>query len=127
MTQEEKLELMFKCHDELDKCWAFAKKKDNIDLSSTEVIWSKRMTTFAGRAFLGENTIKLSLEILFNNPDLVKWTPAHEAAHFIAYKVYGDGGHGYRWRQVARELGISDKRCHNYTVTRRKYVVSKVM
>ncbi len=57
----------------------------------------------------------------------MKRTPGHEAAHIIAWVVFGDRGHGWRWKMVARELGIADTRCHTYkvppTVRRKRYPV----
>ena len=78
------------------------------------------MTSCAGTAIYERGEIKLTLPILFSNPNFVNITPAHEAAHIIAFRVFKDKGHGRGWSRIARELVINDKRCHSYQLTKRK-------
>lgn len=122
------------CKQEIQRCFReaavrYPKYADR--LRGVPIKWSSRMTHTAGKAQpaysdysfrvrIGEY-IKLSLPLLeTERENFVKRTPGHEAAHIIAWIVFGARGHGWQWRMVARELGIADTRCHRYKTPARK-------
>ena len=50
--------------------------------------------------------ISLSKHHISSNPiDVIKDTILHEFAHAIAYEVYSESGHGFRWKEIAIRLG----------------------
>lgn len=56
--------------------------------------------------------IELSVYLVDNNGDQqVMDTLLHEIAHAIAYKRYGERGHGELWKKVCREIGCNPERC----------------
>lgn len=79
----------------------------------------------AGYASCYRNKIALNNEMLHANGDaFIKDTPGHEAAHLIAYYVYGLGikPHGSQWEEVMEAIGQQAKRCHSFeVVTRHQY------
>ena len=71
--------------------------------------------TTAGRAWLGQWRIQLNEQLCKENiEDFINDTIPHEVAHLVAYKVFGDDGHGEGWRSVMRALGLNPTRCHEY-------------
>lgn len=71
--------------------------------------------TTAGKAWLGQWRIQLNEQLCKENiEDFMQDTIPHEVAHLIAYKVFGDDGHGDGWKSVMRALGLNPSRCHNY-------------
>lgn len=82
-----------------------------------------RLTSTAGRAWVNMSghapheveKIDLSCYLMERNPDNFRLdTIPHELAHFIAYRVYGDKGHGQGWKYTMQELGIPNaQRCHS--------------
>ena len=69
----------------------------------------------AGRAWLGQWRIQLNEQLCKENiEDFINDTIPHEVAHLVAYKVFGDDGHGDGWRSVMRALGLNPTRCHEY-------------
>lgn len=79
-----------------------------------EVKLNKRLTSTAGRAFLERDYIDLSVYLLGRNTDTFKKEIIpHELCHMIAWRVYGDKGHGKAWYAVMKHLGVNGKRCHN--------------
>lgn len=69
----------------------------------------------AGRAWLGQWRIQLNEQLCKENlEDFMNDTIPHEVAHLIAYKVFGDDGHGEGWKSVMRALGLNPTRCHEY-------------
>lgn len=106
------------CESELNRCWEIAREKWGIDFSDTILIWSKRTTCTAGRAWYKERAIQLSRNLLLLNRDMfVQETPGHEAAHIIAFGVFGARGHGKAWKYVMGILEVNGKRCHSMKVT----------
>ena len=79
-----------------------------------------RLTSTAGRAFLGEGRLEFS-KVLYaqNEAQFLNDTVPHELAHIVAYRVFGDRGHGVHWKHVMNFLGFEANRCHNYAVQRR--------
>ena len=77
------------------------------------IIMNARLTATAGRAFLEDGKIDLSCYLMTNNLDLFKIdTIPHELCHIIAWRLYGDKGHGKGWKYVMGEMGVNGKRCH---------------
>ena len=71
--------------------------------------------TTAGRAWLQQWRIQLNEQLCKENTeDFMNDTIPHEVAHLVAYKVFGDDGHGEGWRSVMRALGLNPTRCHDY-------------
>jgi SprT protein len=79
-----------------------------------------RLTSTAGRAFLEEGRLEFS-KVLYaqNEEQFLNDTVPHELAHIVAYRVFGDRGHGVHWKQVMNFLGFEATRCHSYAVQRR--------
>jgi SprT protein len=71
--------------------------------------------TMAGRAWLTQWRIQLNEQLCKENlENFINETVPHEVAHLVAYKVFGDDGHGDGWRSVMRALGLNPTRCHDY-------------
>lgn len=80
----------------------------------------------AGYAIPAYNSITLNNDMLNRNGDaFINDTPGHEAAHLIAYDVYGYmiDPHGKEWKKVMVDVcGQEPNRCHNFeVVTRHEY------
>ena len=80
--------------------------------------WSwKQSGRIAGQASL------LSWKLTFN-PDyfthyhdrMLSQTVPHEVAHLVAYKIFGDRGHGRFWKMVMRHFGCDPDRCHDMSL-----------
>jgi predicted SprT family Zn-dependent metalloprotease len=48
--------------------------------------------------------------------DMVEDTVPHEVAHVIDYMIRGDSNHDGHWQYIARSLGCTGNRTHNYEV-----------
>ncbi len=72
--------------------------------------------TYAGRAYLKQAKVSFNQEIAATNKDRFDRTIAHEVAHIIAYKVYGESGHGRIWKSVFASFGFEPTRCHTYNM-----------
>lgn len=73
----------------------------------------------AGRAFYYQNKIELNFALLLQEKEnFISRTPGHEAAHLIAFQLYGGGikPHGIEWKSVMRVIGQDPSRCHNFEV-----------
>lgn len=81
--------------------------------------------TKGGVAHLTENKIKLNAVLAAENGDKFKNTIVHEIAHIIAYKLYGERGHGYTFKSVFLHLGGNGKRTHSYDVSSVKQKYTK--
>ena len=96
--------------DVLEKC----NETYKVELDFPQLHWVMIGTT-AGRAYLTVWKIELNLQLCKETwEDFQKETIPHEVAHLVAYKVFGDAGHGEGWKSVMRSLGIVPQRCHNY-------------
>lgn len=74
----------------------------------------------AGDASFAKNLIRINRQLLSQNPtEIIEQTCPHEAAHLIAYHLYGvkAWNHGPYWKQVMRSLGKSADRCHELVTT----------
>ncbi len=67
----------------------------------------------AGWAKYGKWEVSINSHIAGQNLDQMKDTISHEIAHMVAYAVYGETGHGARWKLVHRMLGGSAERTYN--------------
>jgi len=77
------------------------------------VVMNARLTATGGRAFLEEGKIDLSCYLMTNNMDYYKVdTIPHELCHIIAWRLYGDKGHGKGWKYVMHQMGVNGTRCH---------------
>jgi len=104
--------------DEILKTYLTAEKYFGACFDLPVVTYTLRGRT-AGVARHSINTINFNKQILLDNPsDFIKRTPAHEAAHLIAFKMFGVFimPHGKEWRRVMVMLGLSPVRCHSYVV-----------
>ena len=86
----------------------------NAEFDFPKIEWVVCGTT-AGRAWLTQWRIQLNEQLCKENlQDFMNDTIPHEVAHLVAYKVFGDDGHGDGWRSVMRALGLNPTRCHEY-------------
>lgn len=82
-----------------------------------KLVLNNRLTRTFGRAWItGEHAegyvIDLSTKLYNAHPKLAeKIVIPHEAAHFVAYRLFDDQGHGVYWKNVMRE-------CFNLTPSR---------
>lgn len=83
--------------------------------------------TTAGQAWIGQNRIRLNLDLLLNpkyQHDMLTQTLPHEVAHLVTYGIWGSSvkPHGRQWAYIMNVLGKPAKRCHQYEVeTARKH------
>jgi predicted SprT family Zn-dependent metalloprotease len=94
--------------------WDYAKQYWREDIGEMpEIRMNSRLTSTAGRAFLQDNYVDLSCYLLQNNPEYFRIdTIPHELCHHIAFRIYGDRGHGKGWKYVMKSMGLSGDRCH---------------
>jgi SprT protein len=81
----------------------------------------------AGYVIPAYNKLALNYALLHEHGDIfINDTPGHEAAHLIAYAVYGYNiePHGIAWKKVMVNVcGQSPTRCHTYEVkTNHEYI-----
>ncbi|MFZ4599981.1 MAG: SprT-like domain-containing protein [Terrimicrobiaceae bacterium] len=90
----------------------------NTEFDFPHIEWTVIGTT-AGRAWLNQWRIQLNEQLCKENvEDFISQTIPHEVAHLVAYKVYGDDGHGNGWKSVMRALDLDPTRCHDYDTAR---------
>lgn len=78
-----------------------------------EIKMNKRLTSTGGRAFFEQGYIDLSCYLMERNPEYYEHnTIPHELCHIIAWRLYGDTGHGKGWKYVMQEMGVNGTRCH---------------
>lgn len=86
-----------------------------------KLYFNPRLKTTLGRAFICEDPAytELSLDYVELYPDLVlnNWLQ-HELAHHVAFRIYGDEGHGKGWKRTLRDLKIDTSVYHNLINTR---------
>ena len=73
----------------------------------------------AGQCNMGYGKwIKLNPSMFKDNFDsMIGQTLPHEVAHLVAWKEYGDNGHGAGWKRVMRMMGLQPVRCHDYDLS----------
>lgn len=67
----------------------------------------------AGWANYGKWEVSINTYIAAQDIAEMKDTVSHEIAHIVAFAVYGERGHGARWKMVHRMLGGNGKRCYD--------------
>jgi len=86
--------------------------------------------TVGGRAYLRENKMTFQ-PVLFeqNKKDYFDNIIPHEVAHLVAWRVYGDNGHGAGWKRVMRDLGLVPTRCHSFDVStvKQNYTIRRAL
>jgi len=114
---QQKLEsLKQQCTNRIETCYQIAETAFNRKFTRPTVTFSNRLTVTAGMAYTGKNEIRLSTKLLlFNENVFISDTPGHEAAHLIAYAVYGPdiASHGKEWKQVMTIIGQNPNRLHS--------------
>lgn len=84
------------------------------------VVMNGRLTSTAGRAFLESGKLEFSPSLYeANEAEFLNDTVPHEFAHLVAYRVYGDKGHGIGWKAVMQDMGFNATRCHSYEIPKR--------
>lgn len=69
--------------------------------------------TTAGWARYAKWEVSINAHIAGQNVEQMKDTVSHEIAHMVAFYVYGERGHGWRWKHVHRMLGGNGQRCYD--------------
>lgn len=88
--------------------------RTKIESIAISVSHSLRVT--AGRAYVHENRIELSIPIFSlpeNQHDFAD-TVLHEIAHILR----GENGHDWLWRNIAISIGCNGNRCHSLKTVR---------
>ena len=74
-----------------------------------------RLKTTAGRAWINDGIIDLSLSLYDEFKDQFESnTIPHECAHFVAYRVFNEANHGRAWKDVMVAYGIEPAVYHDY-------------
>ena len=90
----------------------------DIDLSDVRMTFDLRGTS-AGMAYWFSGKIRLNNGLLVAHTldEMLNQTLPHELAHIIAGRMEGRKmGHGPRWRNIMRNLGLNPDRCHGMEV-----------
>jgi len=78
----------------------------------------------AGVCYVNRNLIAISqFHYLNNSLEIVKDTVLHEFAHAIAFEVFGDFGHGKRWKSIASSIGAVPKATGLFNLPRAPWVL----
>lgn len=112
------MELMTLAKNRIADVYSIAEKKYNRKFNLPTIDFKIRGRV-AGRAFYLKNHISLNLSLLIQEGnDFISDTPGHEAAHLIAFALYGSyiAPHGTEWRNVMRSIGQEANRCHDFLV-----------
>lgn len=86
-------------------------------LDQTQVVMNTNLRTTAGMAHFRKNQIDLHVRLLENKPEELESTYAHELGHLIAGYLFGEWGHGVKWKLVMHYLESDDSRCHTLDVS----------
>jgi predicted SprT family Zn-dependent metalloprotease len=119
-------------NEELLKWVGVAKEKFELTpsqlrrLSEIEVAWNGRLLSRLGQATRATGKIEMNPILKTKEMELqfVK-TFVHELAHVICFFVYGEFGHGTRWKWVMRKFGFEPRRCHQFKLGRPTVGVGK--
>ncbi len=78
----------------------------------------------AGICRINDKSISISRNHICHNPlSTIEDTIRHEFAHAIAYHLYGETGHGKKWKQVAVRLGARAKARANFNLPKAPWVL----
>lgn len=62
--------------------------------------------------------IELSTALLWEHgQDMLDWTIPHEFGHIVAYRIFGDIGHGPDFKRVMLSIGGNPSTYHNFQNT----------
>jgi predicted SprT family Zn-dependent metalloprotease len=94
--------------------WARFSRLYTLTKPCPNIILNNRLKTTAGRCHYDKRLIDLS-PLLFaeNVSEFENIIIPHEAAHMVAYDIYGDCGHGADWKAVMVKFGIPPARLHD--------------
>lgn len=132
----DKIKMQRECHEAARVIWAKAEKTEwkNGRINALGIMpvieMNARLTTTGGRAWMNlpdcekheYEKIDLSCYIMANNPweSFVMEILLHELCHFIAWRVYGDKGHGKDFKYVSFMLGGNSQTHHSLNVLRKE-------
>ena len=72
----------------------------------------------AGKCHPSQRWVKLNPSMFKDNfKEMIGQTLPHEIAHLVAWKEYGERGHGAGWKRVMRRMGLQPDRCHDYDMS----------
>lgn len=81
------------------------------------VVMNGRLRTTAGRAWLDFGKVDLSVKLYAAFTAEMNWdTIPHELAHHVAYRVFGDKGHGKHWKHVMIRYGLEPRIYHSMEI-----------
>jgi len=81
-------------------------------LNGCRVHLSRRLVSSAGVAKWRKQCIVLNIRLLAMYPDELPTVVVHEVCHLLAAELYGEPGHGKRWKQLMVALGYEPRRYH---------------
>lgn len=103
----------------VEQCYAIAEQKLGKSFSRPVVSLCLRGKA-AGMAYIGQNKLRFNHQLyLRNQEDFLRQTVAHEVAHLLAYKLFGNQirPHGLQWQNIMENVfELPAKRCHSYQV-----------
>lgn len=67
----------------------------------------------AGWAKYEAHEVQFNLSQMVQNDSVERLTVPHEVAHIVCNAVFGETGHGKKWKVVCLMLGGDGKRCYN--------------
>ncbi len=117
--------------ERVEQCLAIAEEHYNRSFKMPSIIFTKRGTT-AGTANTSRWELNFNMVLLNENVEqFVHRTAAHELAHLINNKVFGNdavqynangrrkrrSSHGRTWKNIMQLFGAPESRCHSYDVS----------
>ena len=120
----DKQTMLFLANKAMQSTWEEAQKIFGLKIGAMpEIVMNGRMTTCAGRAHLDDCLMHLSCYLFERNrQEFLDVTIPHELCHFIAWRLYKDGGHGKAWKQTMMLMGLKPEIYHKMIT---KYEASK--
>lgn len=84
------------------------------------ILWNRRLTTTAGRAFVRNGRVELNPTLLRKAPDQLDVVLVHEVAHVAAFRLFGANipAHGRHWRSLMRLAGLPPDVTHDIPIDR---------
>lgn len=78
-----------------------------------EIKMNTRFTACAGRASFFLNLVEISCYFMEHDKETtLEIIVPHELCHIIAFRLYGDQGHGPMWKQTMVKCGLSPDTLH---------------
>ncbi len=93
----------------IEQSKALIKKRYGKDIKVGTITYSITKPTLLGTAQTGTFNLDFNAAYAIDAPTLFKKTVIHEFAHLVQYQVYPDAhgnGHGKRWKEIMKVLGI---------------------